>query len=145
MPLINPPSLIFVQRSLSILRLQPSFCLEYHIQPAPTTVPSSTPTTYILHNSPVPPLVNPPPISSSPITVPVTLRCSILKTKGTLASKRFQEEIYGPHWDQSFISTLPVPTLSETDSYLAYLADLNTDYDTVIINCSDHRDFVAKT
>ena len=42
----------------------------------------------------------------------------------------FQDEIYSPHGAQVFLSTLPVPTQSYNDVFLAYLADLNTYYDT---------------
>ena len=48
-----------------------------------------------------------------------------------------------PHGAQYFLATLPVPTLSETNTSLAYISDLNKQYDTGIINFSDPRVFVA--
>ena len=75
----------------------------------------------------------------------VTPRYSTCKTKGTLNSKRFQDKIYGPNGDQAFLATLSVPTRSENDSSCYYIADLNTDYDTGIIKCSDLWSFLYKT
>ena len=108
-------------------------------------VHSSTPNTPILKDSLAPPRVPPPTVATSPITVPVTPRHSTHKTKGTLTSKIFQDEIYVPYGAQAYLSTLPVPTQYEIDGSLAYLFDPNTDYDTGIIYCSDTRAFVAKT
>ena len=89
--------------------------------------------------------MTPPPVAPFPITVPITPLRSTEKTKITLTSKMFQDKIYAPHGAQAFLATLPYPTQSETDISLTYLADLNIDYNTGIINCSDPRDFVTKT
>ena len=75
----------------------------------------------------------------------VTPLYSTSKTKDTLNYKMFQDKIYGPNGDQAVLATLPTPTRSETDSSLYYISDLNTDYDTGIIKCSDPRAFLAKT
>ena len=117
----------------------------YPLHTAPPSVPSYTSNTPILQNYPAPPTVPPSTVYPSPIIVPVTPHHSTCKTKGALTSKMFQDEIYSPHGAQVFLSTLPVPTQSYNDVFLAYLADLNTYYDTGIINCSGPRGFVAKT
>ena len=102
--------------------------MEDPLQPEPNSVHSSTPTTPILQYYLDPPPLPPPPVAPSPITVTVTPRGITCKTKGTITSKMFQDEIYGPHGAQYFLATLPVFTQSENDSSLTYLADLNTDY-----------------
>ena len=89
--------------------------------------------------------MTPPPVSPYPTTVLFTPHISTSKTKGNTTSKRFQDEIYAPNGAQSFIANLPVPTKSETDISFAYFADPNIDYYTGIIDCSDPRDFIAKT
>ena len=102
--------------------------MEDPLHPEPNSVHSSTPTTPILQYYLDPPPLPPPPVAPSPITVTVTPRGITCKTKGTITSKMFQDEIYGPHGAQYFLATLPVFTQSENDSSLTYLADLNTDY-----------------
>ena len=57
----------------------------------------------------------------------------------------FQDKIYVPHRDQAFLYTLTSLTQYETDISLAYHHDLNSEYDTGIIYCSDPWDFITKT
>ena len=57
----------------------------------------------------------------------------------------FQDKIYVPHRDQAFLYTLTSLTQYETDISLAYHHDLNSEYDTGIIYCSDPRAFIDKT
>ena len=92
----------------------------------PPSVPSSTPNTPIIQYYPAPSHVPPPHYDPYPITVLVTSRRITIKTKGTLTTIRFQDEIYAPHGAQKFLDTLQFPTQSDTDSSLAYLDDLNT-------------------
>ena len=100
--------------------------MEDPLWPAYPSVPRTTPNTPIRQYSPAPPPVPPPPVYPSPITVP-SKPCRIsLKIKGNTTSKSFQYEIYAPHDAQYFLATLIVPTKSDTDISLDYLADLNT-------------------
>ena len=87
-----------------------------------------------------------PPPTDDPYTIIVTVtpRLSTLRTKGTITYKRFQDEIYAPHGDLDFLATPSVPTQYNTGISLACLADINIDYDTGIINCSDPRAFISK-
>ena len=97
---------------------QTYFSLKEPLQNDPPSVPSYTPTNTILQDSPAPPHAPPPHVATSLITFLVTTCRSTRKTKGTLTSQKFQDEIYAPHGAQYFISTLPVFTKSDTDSSL---------------------------
>ena len=131
MPLIKPTRLHFVWRILSRL------CLVQYLFPQRILLSFRNP--QLLH------------LCLLLLSLPLQsqfwspLVAELKKTKGTLTSKKFQDEIYPPRGAWYFLANLTVPTQHNTDSYLDYTSDINTDYDTGIINCSDPRDFFDKT
>ena len=78
----------------------------------------------------------PSPTPTVPDTQPPNIRRSMRSNKGQYNETRYINEV--------FLSSVTDPGLSFQHSTLAYHADLSTDLDTGILNCSDPRAYAAK-
>jgi hypothetical protein len=67
-------------------------------------------------------------------------------TPSTRVSSRSNKGQHSTRYiDEVFLSSVNKTSQSSQDSRLAYVADLSTDFDTGLLNCTDPRAYVAKT
>ena len=129
MTIINLPSLPFIRRILSILRLLQSL--------VPLLLILSFSITHVLHLILLLLFL---PLQSqfrSPLVTILSKPRVLSPTKGFRMKYPPPPPPPTPQGAQAFLSTLPFPNKSDTDRFLTYLDNINTDYYTGIINCCD--------